>query len=244
VPASGGLSCRRVLALGFPFEALRPAERAAVMARALAYLDCVVNTTIFSPENGKYYRTTPQLNGSVSGADVQRVELTLQRADGLYWTSAGWSPTLTWLPAQPPPDAWSYWVPLGEGTYTLRARAIGAEAIDDTPASVTFGLDITAPAAVSIITPTGGIMVTVPRVDFVWTVLPPDGGSPLYYEVELDGRTYGYAPSSPYGVVPRPGLHTWRVRAVDAAGNAGPWTALSHFEVSVKEVFLPVVRKE
>jgi N-acetylmuramoyl-L-alanine amidase len=243
VPVAGGLSCRRVLALGFPFESLRPAERAAVMARALNFLDCVVNTTILSPENGKYYRSTPPLQGSASGTNVTGVELQLQRKDGLYWTETGWSPVAGWFSSQPPPEAWSYWRPLDETTYTLRARAVGPAVIDETPAQVTFGLDLTPPAAVSVIAPTGGPTLTGPLVNLVWTALPPDGGSPLHYEVELDGRVHTAVPGTPYVVVPGPGVHSWRVRATDAAGNAIHWSLIPFhsFEVEVEQLFLPLL---
>jgi hypothetical protein len=244
VPVAGGLSCRRVVALGFPLETLRPAERVAVMARALNYLDCFIDTVIVSPEEGRYYRTTPAFTMSASGAGVTGVELQLRRNDGLYWSLAGWSGTAAWVPAHKTGDSiWSYWTPLQEGTYVLLARAVSATAVDNTPARVAFGLDTTAPRAVSVISPTGGVMLYSPLVRFTWTALPPDGGSPLHYEVELNGRLHTQVPGTPYVAGARKGTHIWRVRAMDAAGNPGPWSPTSTFEVEALETFMPLLMR-
>ncbi len=242
VPVAGGISCRRVVALGFPFESLRPAERAAVMERALSYLDCAVNTRISSPEEGRYYASTPEFTGSVLGPDVTEVELQLRGEHGLYWTPSGWSPVPTWVPALPPPEAWRRQFVLEDGFYTLWARAVSPVTVDDLPARVTFGIDRKAPGAVSVVAPTGGVTVSGPLVTLVWGTLPPDGGSPIHYEIELDyGRVYRNVPGSPTDVVPRAGARSWRVRAVDAAGNAGLWSSWSQFVVEVEEVFLPLL---
>lgn len=239
-----GPGCYRVLALGFPFETIRPAQRAQVMERALDFLDCAVDTTITWPEDGGYYRTSPQLRGLVMGADTTGAEVQLQRSDGLYWTSAGWSPTAAWLVAQMAAlPEWTYWVPLGEGAYTLRARATGPTSVDDTPAQVVFGVDITAPFMPTVVTPTGAITITAPLFDLVW-IAPDDAGSPLHYEVQIDGRLYGTATVGPYAVTVGSGMHVWRVRAVDAAGNASAWSEEGWFVVDVEQLFLPLTLRQ
>ena len=234
--------CQRLLVLGFPFETLRAAERGPVMSAAMAYLDgCNIDTVIDSPEDQGYYRVSPTFSGRASGAGLVRVELQLQRAgDGAYWTGSAWSSTAAWFAANGT-ATWSYTLlALSEGGYTLHARSIG-EAVDASPDRVDFEIDRTAPGTPTVVTPTAGVLITGPVISLVW-VAPPDAGSPLAYDVAVDSTVRRFE-ASPGVAPPWPGVHKWRVRAVDAAGNEGPWSGWHAFEVSVEQVFLPLVMR-
>jgi len=234
--------CQRLLVLGFPFEALRPAERGPAMAAALAYLDACggIDTTIISPTANGYYNTMPTVNGTATGSGLTSVQVQVVRSsDGLYWNGSAWTGSAVWLGATGV-QAWSYvGLPaLADGRYTLRARAVGV-AVDETPAEVVFTLDRIPPGLPNPLAPAEGSLITTPAVVFWWTV-PSDSGSPLSFELAIDTRTYTTA-VTPYVAAAREGTHAWRVRAVDAAGNVGPWCDWINFEVDVEEVFVPLV---
>jgi len=50
-------------------------------------------------------------------------------------------------------------------------------------------------------------------------------------------------PATTYTVTLPTGIYTWRVRALDAAGNVGPWSDSGVFEVEVEQVFLPLAMR-
>jgi hypothetical protein len=106
------------------------------------------------------------------------------------------------------------------------------------PVEVPILIDVTPPRTPAVITPTGAIAVTGPQVVLRW-LAPSDVGAPLHYEVAVDAVVYTTTVSS-YTVGPGAGSHTWRVRAVDAAGNVGAWSAWSAFSVKLHQVFLPL----
>ncbi|MDY0018891.1 MAG: hypothetical protein RBT47_02710, partial [Anaerolineae bacterium] len=218
--------CERLLVLGFPLEVVRPDARPLVMAKALDFLgECAVSapeTGVTTPVDGHYYNAVPQLAGWASGAAVSAVQVQVRRdADGLFWTGTQWDGAASWLDAAGT-TAWSYTLPaLGNGAYTVGARAAVSGTVDATPAQVTFTLDMLAPLAPTLITPTGGITLTGSSVYFEWEA-PVDEGSPLTYNLVVDAITRTVA-GPDYRIVLGVGEHCWRVQAVDAAGNAGPW---------------------
>ncbi|MGC9469255.1 MAG: fibronectin type III domain-containing protein [Anaerolineae bacterium] len=237
--------CHRLLVLGFPFETIRPAERPALMAAAMNFLACYVDTEITHPEEGGYYDTRPAFTGTARGEGLAYVELRLQRwVDDAFWrTTTGWVAEETWFRAQGI-DPWQYQstiIDMGEGGYTLRARAVGVET-DETPDEVSFFLDWTSPDVPTLEAPDNSAELAGPAVELVWSG-PADSGSPLHFEVELDGVVKPATATTSYVTVLRPGVHTWRVRAVDAAGNVGGWTATYTFTTTVEpeEIFMPLV---
>ncbi len=235
--------CRRVLTFGFPFETLRASQRGPVMSAALEFLDgCRVETRIEVPGDGVGYTAMPVFHGTVSGSGVSRVELQLVRVtDGASWTGSLWRSAATWFPASGT-TAWSYVPPaLPEGAYTLYARA-GGEVVDgSTAAAATFWVDATPPPPPTVVTPTAGVLITGPQASLQW-LAPSDAGSPLAFEVDVDGWVRSFD-ESPALVAARRGEHRWRVRAVDLAGNASAWSAWHDFEVWAEEVFVPLVMR-
>ncbi len=238
--------CRRTLVLGFPFEVIRPAARPDVMARALDFLDeCVTppveaaETGITSPGDGSYVNAVPAFSGWASGDGLHRVEVQVTNALSQTWDGGAWVTPTTWLTATGALD-WHYTLPtsLDDGAYTLRARTVASQT-DATPAQTIFTLDTVAPGEPTLITPTHGITLTSLTATLQWS-LPPDDGAPLAYDLVLDGITRAVG-SPTYTTAVGSGAHSWRVRAVDAAGNVGPWSVEGHFNAEHATVFLPLV---
>jgi hypothetical protein len=245
--------CQRLLVLGFPLEAVPQPSRGAVMTRALDYLSaCLVpDTTIAIPQASGAYSMTPAFTGSAFAWGLTGVSVQVQRSDpeDAFWTGTSWG-AATWLTATGA-SPWSYPLPalVDEGAYTVTARAEsirdGSAWVDPTPATATFTYDVTPPLTPTLITPTGSIYLRTPVLVFQWTA-PQDAGSPLGYQLEaiaqVDGSVYIYnVPTTTFMTTLPTDVYTWRVRAIDTAGNVGPWSNTAVFEVEVKQVFLPLV---
>ena len=249
--------CQRLLVLGFPLEAVPQPSRDAVMTRALDDLSaCLMpDTTIAIPQASGAYSVTPAFTGSAYAWGLTGVSVQVQRADpgdvGAFWTGADWG-TAMWLTATGT-SPWSYLLPtlIDEGLYTVTARAEsmreGSVWLDPTPAVATFTYDVTPPLTPTLITPTGTLFLRTPLLVFQWTA-PEDTGSPLSYQLEVVAqadaavRVYNVSTTMYTATLPT-NVYTWRVRAIDAAGNAGPWSNTAVFAVEVEQVFLPAVMR-
>ena len=137
--------CERLINFGFPFETIRPAEREAVMARVIDFLDeCLPGgpqTVITSPLDGEAHQAVPPVAGWASAlAAVDWVDVSVRReVDEAYWDGAGWVTepwhtavgTVTWSFPMPPT--------LAVGSYEARARAWDTGGVSDTtPSEVEF----------------------------------------------------------------------------------------------------------
>ncbi len=238
---SGGGGCERLIVMGFPFEAIASPSRTSIMDAALNYLDgCKsIGVQIISPVDETYYRILPDFTGIAFGEGLVRVENQLRRAkDGYYWHGSSWDSAPVWLIATGI-ETWSYPMPsLSDGVYTVQGRAVG-NGINAEPARASFTLDTNPPSTSPVvITPTGGITLTAPSVALQWEPIDDDG-SPVAYEVELDGGIQ-MTSNSIFNTSIHSGSHQWRVRAYDWAGNIGPWTSLHHFNTDPIEIFLPI----
>ena len=237
--------CERTLVLGLPFEVIQPAARPDVMVHVLDFLDACVTPAvdalesgITSPEDGIYTATLPLFEGWAAGNGLRRVEVQVLDATGATWDGSDWVTPTTWLTATGA-VSWTYALPaLADGPYTLKAQAVATET-EATPSQVAFTLDTVAPVTPTLITPTRAVTLTGLTATLRWTP-PPDDGAPLSYDLALDGitRTVG-VPT--YTTRVANGEHVWRVRAVDAAGHVGPWSAAARFTVSRAAVFLPLI---
>jgi N-acetylmuramoyl-L-alanine amidase len=240
---SGGDGCERVIVMGFPFETITLSSRIPLMRAALDYLDACgpLGTQIVSPIDGAYYQTSPEFTGIAFGESLLSVETQLMQADnGYYWNGSSWDATGVWLTATGT-TTWSYPMPfLNDGPYTAKARAVGEEQNSE-PIELTFTLDTTPPVTPTVITPTGGITLRRLPIVLEWEPII-DSGSPIAYEVELDGIVRATGEVTYTGSL-RSGVHQWRVRAYDSAGNTGPFTNLQVFNIDFEEVFLPLVLK-
>jgi hypothetical protein len=119
--------------------------------------------------------------------------------------------------------------PLAEGTHTLSVKAGispasvgGGPYYDSTPATRTWTVDTRAPAVSITSGRADNSLTTDPTADFEFTATDPSPGSALTVLCSLDGAAF--APCSSAGAQSYSslgaGAHTFRVQAVDAAGNA------------------------
>jgi hypothetical protein len=241
--------CERVVTFGFPFETIQPSQRHAVMSAVLSFLgEClnpVVDTSIEHPSYGSAHNSLPKVEGraSVQHAVLDRVEVLLKNADtSKYWDGTAWVSSETWMNAVGA-MSWSYDLPasLPEGGYELRARGRTTEnERDDTPAESLFTYDTIPPATANLITPTGSVTVTaLPTLVLDWEDVDPGGGSAISYFGELDGETWTTTKSAYTVTRIADGMHTWRVRVGDEAGNASGWSATGTFFVKRHHTRLP-----
>jgi len=239
--------CTRLVYSGVPFETIYlRAMRQAMMTRLINFLGvCLpldVDTTIASPHDGSFVKTIPAFNGGASNSATQ-VQVSIRRvSDTTFYNGSTFVPAAEiWLTATAV-NPWSYALPaLADSTYALHARAAAPGPIVDlSPAAVTFTLDTVAPAIPQIITPTNGISLTAVAPQFEWT----GGGNSAGFYLQVDGVTTTLnspALSATQGVTD--GLHQWRVRAFDAAGNLSNWSGTGVFNTTSLKSFLPVVLK-
>jgi len=243
-----------------PFETIYPrATRQAMMTRLINFLGaCLpvdVNTSIVAPVDGAFVRAIPVFNGASNNAT--QVQVSIRRvSDATFYNGSAFVPASEiWLTATAV-NPWSYALPaLNDGAYALRARAVApGPIVDPSPAAVTFTLDTVAPAPPQIITPTNGISLTAVAPQFVWMSDAIPGGR---WDVDVDGTLHAvFVVVPPAGTVwptgtitqsftwpVTDGLHQWRVRAFDAAGNLSNWSGTGTFSTTSLKVFLPLVLK-
>jgi hypothetical protein len=119
---------------------------------------------------------------------------------------------------------------LSEGQHSFKVRAIGGAAgnVDPTPASVTWTVDTTAPDT----TITSGLSGTVKdkAASFSFSSTEPNSK----FECSLDGATFSSCTSPTKYNGLKDGQHTFRVRAIDAAGNVDPTPATNSWTVNTK----------
>ncbi|MDP6959359.1 MAG: hypothetical protein QF645_11175, partial [Planctomycetota bacterium] len=168
-------------------------------------IDTVIpNTTITStPDNPSGSSTaTFAFSSSENPSSFQR------RLDGAAWQGVASPEVLTGLV---------------DGSHTYEVRAIDPTGnTDPTPASYSWTIDSTAPGTPVLLSPLDGALVGS-NVILEWS------GYGDEYEIELDGVSLPVTETS-FSLPPTvEGNHTWRVRAVDFAGNVSAWTPLWTF---------------
>ena len=122
---------------------------------------------------------------------------------------------------------------LSDGSHTFQVRAIdSASNVDPTPASYTWTVDTTAPAAPVVTTPANG-SVTSNSSPLVSGTAEPSSTVTVY----IDGSLVGTVPVDVSGNWNSPtaalsdGSHTVRAKATDAAGNTSPDSNTNTFTV-------------
>lgn len=241
--------CSRLIYSGVPLETIYPAGvRQAVFERALSFLgaclpvDALVDTSIDSPLADVNINSQPLFNGTAS-ANATSVQVSVRRvSDTTFYNGTVFTAgPEVWLNANGT-QPWTYTLPaLLDGAYALRARALGPGPITDTtPAAITFTLDTLPPNVPSLITPTGSITIVAVAPQFSWTA----NGQPDRFEVQLDGALHSINNATPQTqLVITDGLHLWRVRAGDVAGNWSAWSGTAEFTSSSLKVYLPLIFK-
>jgi len=244
--------CQRLVYFGFPFETIYPAAaRQAVMARIISFLNVCSRrppvAVILAPVNGGFYRSLPNVSGSVSDyAPVSRVDVALVQITTplRFLSDTTWITSETWIPAAGG-AAWVLTpaVTLADGPYAVWARAWNSYGLSSTQnAIVSFTIDTVSPTAPIPITPTGGITLT----DFSVTVIFSssfDANGVAGYNVLVDGQLYTTTATILTLTNILPGLHMWQVRAFDAAGNVSDWMTAT-FVTNPFLIHLPIVMRD
>ncbi len=197
-------------------------------------------TNITSPEDGSAHNTLPPFEGVAWATDdkeIHRVEAQIERGgDKKYWDETGWITQSTWLSATGG-DVWSYTLPstLPDDNYRLRARAWTTDDVSDTSiAEVSFIYDTISPTAVTLITPTGDLVIPAPvSVTLAWKPVT-DSGSALVYWVALDDDIYTTTQSIYTVSHMTGGKHAWGVQVFDAAGNYSTWVTDTFYYPSLE----------
>ena len=114
---------------------------------------------------------------------------------------------------------------LGDGAHTFQVRAVDlAGNKDGSPASRTFTVDATPPETTITGGPAAASTSTTPSFSFA-------ASEPAStFQCSLDGAAYASC-TSPHTTTVGGGLHTFSVRATDAAGNTDPTPATTSFRV-------------
>lgn len=112
---------------------------------------------------------------------------------------------------------------LVDGNHTYEVRAIDPTGnTDPTPASYSWLIDSAAPGTPVLLSPLDGALVGANTI-LQWS---GDGDS---YEVDFDGTPVSVSGTT-FALSSSPeGNHTWRVRAIDLAGNVSGWSPLWSF---------------
>ncbi len=247
--------CRRLVYLGFPFETIYPLQtRQAVMARVMSYLGACLSqppsAVILSPES-QFYNRVPPINGIASGSppvdhvDVAVIQITVSHTPTLlFLNGTSWVTSETWLSATGN-VTWAYTpsVAFDDARYAVWARAWNSAGVSSTQtAVVSFTLDTVAPTAPVPITPTGGITLPVMSATLVFSP-SQDANGVAGYTVKVDGNLYTTTATSFPASGLTAGIHTWAVRAFDAASNVSLWMT-DTFATQFVLLYLPVVMRD
>jgi large repetitive protein len=132
---------------------------------------------------------------------------------------------------------------LSEGAHTLRVRAVRGAEVDSTPASYTWTVDTSAPAAPVINQPANGSTTANASVTVVGMASPQ-----TTVTVFVDGANVGTVPTNGLGVFTLSltntlsnGSHTVRAIATDAAGNVSPSSMVNTFVVDTLAPLPPAI---
>jgi len=122
---------------------------------------------------------------------------------------------------------WSYSGVLASGANVLTVKAQDSAGNVSLPTTITAIYDTQPPPAVPLLAPSGVLWYTStpPALTvFTWEGVQDVSGID-HYELSVDGTSTQVGIVTQYEVAVTPGVqHQWKVRAVDKAGNVGPWS--------------------
>jgi hypothetical protein len=111
---------------------------------------------------------------------------------------------------------------LSEGSHSWQVTATNGAGLGRDSATRAFTVDTVAPSAPALNGPTDGAATATARPSFTWSQATDPGSGVVGYDVEIDGvatrvssGAQSFTPSADLGE----GAHSWRVVALDAAGN-------------------------
>jgi hypothetical protein len=120
-----------------------------------------------------------------------------------------------------------------DGTYWVRARSIDRFGIEGTDAVVRITQHVL-PAAPAPAAPADAAKLSGPTVSFDWTPVPQAAHYALQVAPGADFAQPAVVRADPAAAhadlaAPAPGSYAWRVAAVNARGETGPWSAVRRF---------------
>lgn len=140
--------------------------------------------------------------------------------------------------------------PLDEGTYYWKVNGItacGREGIFSDTWS--FNVDITAPDAVTLLSPPDGYYTNSTDVSLTWATGSDVGCGINHYVIQLDEDQTFQTPEQwtttdttfpiPFSLTDH--VYYWRVKAVDEASNEGDWSEVWNFEVDTQSPNAPTL---
>jgi len=133
-------------------------------------------------------------------------------------------------------DNWEVSPALPDGVWYWRVRAKdNAGNVGDNSSTRSFRIDVTPPPAQILISPANGENTTDNTPTFIWAAVTDPSG--VTYTLEIIGKltktgvkenTYTLTSIEALAV----GNYSWRIRAIDGAGNEGAWSNVWTFTVS------------
>ena len=187
------------------------------------------------PDGGLLNTSTPTLDWTDS-ADLNGIQNYLVHvdADAAFTAPYEWSRT--------PAASTIVAGPLAPGTHYWRVAARDrAGNVSAWSAVRSFGVDRTPPTIPTLVSPANGALVGTSAPTLDWTDSTDANGIQVY-DVQVDADpafaapqewTGAVAPSTEVTGVLTDGLHYWRARALDPAGNASGWSATRSFTVNL-----------
>lgn len=194
--------------------------------------------------------TGPNIVLGAQLADATGAQVSLQVEVAAQSAAFTGNPT-HWTPMAGPGEA-SVQVGVTGGPWKWRARCWSSNEelnaggwIDFGPSDPDFTVDSTAPTAPTPTGPVSSVVTTaylIPKpVTFTWTEAMDDSSEPMTYEIQvssspslatIDRVGAGTGSSGAVFLEPSATPFYWRVRAVDAFGNAGPWSGIASFTLA------------
>jgi hypothetical protein len=105
----------------------------------------------------------------------------------------------------------------------------------DDPIIINFLIDTVAPSAPSLIIPANDTKTNDQTPLFVWADAQDDTSGISYYNITITGPTAISATTTESNYIPtvtlNEGTYTWKVKAIDEAGNVGAWSLIYTFTI-------------